>query len=336
MTNTELGRLDRVDLRAVWHSEAGDFTPWLAQEENLKLLGDAIGLDLELEAQEKGVGSFRADILCKDMATGHWVLVENQLERTDHGHLGQLITYAAGLQAVTVVWVANPFIEEHRAALDWLNAITNEEFNFFGLEVELWRIGGSQPAPKFNVVCKPNDWTRAVGVAVRNVDGGELSGVRLLQLEYWAALRDELVRHGGPIRPRKPLPQAWADFAVGRTGFSLNAFTNTKQPSIGVGLYIWDTPDNKAAFHKLREHRDSIERELGTQLEWQELPDAKSSMVQLIRQGADPARREQWPEQHKWLCEQLAAFHSAFAPRVRALDFGPNEPAPAPPNTEEA
>ena len=118
---TELGRLERADLRSAWVSESGEFTPWLAEEGNLALLGDAIGLELELEAREKEVGPFRADILCKDTATGHWVIVENQLERTDHTHLGQLLVYAAGLRAVTIVWIAQRFTEEHGSVLDWLD-----------------------------------------------------------------------------------------------------------------------------------------------------------------------------------------------------------------------
>lgn len=149
-----LGRLERIDLRNAWLSESSSFTPWLAESANMKLLGDAIGIELEVEAQEKDVGPFRADILCKDTATGHWVLIENQLERTDHTHLGQLMTYAAGLDAVTIVWLAQRFTEEHRAALDWLNRVTDERINFFGLEIELWRIGDSPMAPKFNVVSK--------------------------------------------------------------------------------------------------------------------------------------------------------------------------------------
>lgn len=158
-----LGRLTRVDLRNIWTSESSDFTPWLAREENLAVLGDALGIDLELEAQEKAVGPFRADILCKDIGTGAWVLVENQLERTDHSHLGQLLTYASGLEAVTIVWIAARFTEEHRSTLDWLNKITDESFRFFGLEVELWRIGDSPAAPKFNIVSKPNDWPPKTG-----------------------------------------------------------------------------------------------------------------------------------------------------------------------------
>ena len=151
----ELGELIKVPLREFWEGEASDFTPWLADEENIGLLGDTIGVELEVEAQERNVGPFRADILCKDISTDNWVLIENQLEPTDHTHLGQLLTYAAGLNAVTVVWIAESFTNEHRAALDWLNKITAEGFSFFGLEIELWRIGDSPIAPKFNVVSHP-------------------------------------------------------------------------------------------------------------------------------------------------------------------------------------
>jgi hypothetical protein len=156
----KLGRLEKVGLRDVWKTEAQHFTPWLAKEENLALLGDTIGLDLECEAVEKDVGPFRADILCKDTANDSWVLIENQVERTDHTHLGQLLTYAAGLKTVTIVWIAQRFTDEHRAALDWLNEVTGDEINFFGLEVELWRIGESSIAPKFNIVSKANEWTK--------------------------------------------------------------------------------------------------------------------------------------------------------------------------------
>ena len=144
MTKAPLGTMERVkDLRVVWDSEAGGFTPWLAREENLALLGDALNLELTLEGTEESVGSYRADIVCRDTLTEGLVLIENQLEQTDHRHLGQIFTYAAGLNAVTIVWIATRFNEEHRAALDWLNAITDESVNFFGIEIELWRIGGS-------------------------------------------------------------------------------------------------------------------------------------------------------------------------------------------------
>lgn len=159
----ELSRLEPVELRKIWPNETDDFTPWLAEEENLSLLADTLNMELELEAQEVNVGGFRADILCRDTEDNSRVLIENQLEETNHTHLGQILTYAAGLNAVTVVWIAQKFREEHRAALDWQNENTEEHLRFFGVEIELWKIGGSLPAPKFNIVSKPNptdeeDW----------------------------------------------------------------------------------------------------------------------------------------------------------------------------------
>ena len=201
-------------------------TPIAAQKRTFRhfAFGEALGIDLELEAQEKAVGPFRADILCKDIGTDHWVLIENQLERTDHSHLGQLLTYASGLEAVTVVWIAARFTEEHRATLDWLNKITNESFRFFGLEVELWRIGNSPAAPKFNIVSKPNDWSQSVAQAARAIDDAELSETRIAQREYWAALNPVLAAAGGPVSGnRKPQPQSWMAYGIGRSGFNLGA-----------------------------------------------------------------------------------------------------------------
>ena len=154
---------------------------------------------------------------------GTGVLIENQLERTDHTHLGQLITYAAGLRAVTIVWVANSFTEEHRATLDWMNNITDTRFNFFGLEVELWRIGESPLAPKFNVVSKPNDWSKTVA---EGASRPELNETQQLQLDFWTEFRTYAIEHAVSIKPIKPLPQTWMGLAVGRSGFRLAAIAS--------------------------------------------------------------------------------------------------------------
>ena len=204
------------------------------------MLGETLGLELELEAQEKAVGPFRADILCRDVGNDHWVLIENQLERTNHGHLGQLLTYASGLEAVTIVWVAAHFAEEHRATLDWLNKITDDSFRFFGLEVELWRIGNSLAAPKFNIVSKPNDWSHAVTQAARAIDEADLSETRVLQRNYWAALNTVLDVAGGPVAGnKKPQPQAWMSFPIGRSRFHLNAVMARPRNQSVPSSYRW-------------------------------------------------------------------------------------------------
>lgn len=309
-----LGKLTSVELRKVWESEAGNFTPWLAEDENLALLGQKIGLDdLELEAQEKNVGPFRADILAKDSTNGNWVLIENQLERTDHTHLGQLITYAAGLKAASIVWVADRFTEEHRAALDWLNEVTDERINFFGLEIELWRIGESQVAPKFNMVCKPNEWTKSPPF----VDKG-LSETGKLYLAYWTALR-EYLQSNSKIRMGKPHPNMWTTFPVGRSGFYLTVAISRLKEFVQVQLVIYG-PDHVAYFHLLREQETEIEAKLAVQMEWRELPDGKESHV---RQNFafDPSNVEDWPVQHETIRERLEAFREVFSPMVKELEL---------------
>ena len=319
MNETRLGKLEKINLKTVWDTEAQHFTPWLAQEDNLALLGETINLDLELEATEENVGPFRADILCKDTKDGSWVLIENQIGKTDHNHLGQLLTYAAGLNAVTIVWIAAPFTDEHRAALDWLNEITDEEFRFFGLEIELWRIGGSPAAPKFNIISKPNDWTKSVSRAATGLAEAALTETQRLQLEFWAALRGFMEDQPGKVKPTKALPQNWMTFAIGRTYFTLISFANTVDKRIGVYLQLWG-PDAKPYFHLLHVAKDDIETAFGQKLEWRELPEKKESQVALYRYNADPADKADWPNQHAWIRDTLETFHEVFRDRLRQLD----------------
>lgn len=318
MGDYSLGRLEKVDLREVWNSEADHFTPWLAREENLALLGEVLGLDLEHEATEQNVGPFRADIVCRDTVTNTWVLIENQLERTDHTHLGQLMTYAAGLNAVTIAWIAARFTDEHRAALDWLNEITSQDVNFFGLEVELWRIGHSDVAPKFNVVSKPNDWIKTA-TASRQAAARENSETELLHLEYWTVFREYLEDHGTVLRPRKPFPQYWYDFAIGRADFYLSALTGMRDGYIQVRIVLTG-PNAKAHYHLLAADANAIEQEFGETLLWNEGPDQKQSDVSLYRYEVDPTQRENWAEYHAWLHDKLERFYRVFEPRVRVLD----------------
>jgi len=156
---TEVGRLEPVDLRYIWKHEALEFTPWLAQ--NLDRLSDALNIPLDLEAVEHSVGPFSLDILATT-ADGAKVIIENQLEPSDHRHLGQCLTYAAGVGASVVVWVLPRLLPEHRSALDWLNEHTDEAIQFFGVEVSAVRIGQSLPAPMFAVEARPNDWQKQV------------------------------------------------------------------------------------------------------------------------------------------------------------------------------
>ncbi|NNH46248.1 DUF4268 domain-containing protein [Rhizobium laguerreae] len=330
MTAYDLGKLVRIELRDIWMSESSHFTPWLAREENLLTLGETLGLDLELEAQETAVGPFRADILCKDIGTNAWVLIENQLERTDHSHLGQLLTYASGLEAVTIVWIAARFTEEHRSTLDWLNRITDETFRFFGVEVELWRIGDSPAAPRFNIVSKPNNWNKLVTLAARAIDEAELTGTKALQLAYWSALGSVLTAKGGPLaRERKPQPQAWMSYSIGRSGFGVHAAMVRPKRQVRAELYI-SNADAKAFFYLLREQKSEIEAELGYLLDWDDLPDGRDTRISTPLSGIDLEDRADWPRQHDWLAARLNELYRVFVNRVKRLDASAWQPEDAP------
>lgn len=312
-----LGRLERIDLREIWRTEAQDFTPWLAKPDNLASLSEALGIELELEAQERTVGPFRADLLCKDTLDDSWVLIENQLERTDHAHLGQLLTYASGLKAVSIVWIAARFTDDHRAALDWLNQITDEKFRFFGLEVELWRIGDSPAAPKFNVISQPNAWSRSVGEAARRIESEDLSEIKIKQLRFWQLLAADLPA-GSQLKAQKALPQHWSVFTIGRSGFHLAGILNTREQRLGVELYI-SHRDAKAMYALLFAEREKIEAELGFSPLWMELPTRSASRIVYYFQ-ADPQDEQRWPEYRRWMIEHLHRFDRVFRRRIRSLN----------------
>lgn len=322
---TNLGRLESVDLRKAWKSEPGDFTPWLAQKENIRLLGEAIRMELEVEGQEKQVGPFRADILCRNTASPHeeWVLIENQLERTDHLHLGQLITYAAGLEAVTIVWVAARFTDEHRAALDWLNSITNEEFRFFALEIELWRIGDSPPAPKFNVVCEPNDWSKSVRIVAKE---GMTPGQQL-RLEFWGMFVEFLEQKGYQwTRIPQPQPVYCLMFGVGRGQFTIQTVASTwdwQQEAWGAEMRVElcvTGPSSKQYFAQLCTKRDIIERGLRETVEFLEYDNSQTCRI-AVRKSFDWQDKAGWSNCAEWLYEHLDSFQRVFRPIVAELDL---------------
>ena len=320
MNEHRLGRLQRVGLRTVWTSEPAEFTPWLAEPENLQILGDTLGLELEPGSVEKEIGSFRADIVCKDIGTDSSVLIENQLEQTDHDHLGKLLTYAAGLQAVTVVWLAQAFRDEHRAALDWLNEITHQDARFFGLEIELWQIGDSPVAPKFNIVSMPNDWSRSVARAARAKDDAGLSELQVMQRAYWTGLQDKLKAVGGLVSSNgKPRLRSWMAYGIGRSDFRLGAVMNTMEKFLRVELYI-SGEDANEHLSRLERNKEEIERKLGFTLKWSDQsPTARDRRIAHYLPDVDPVDESDWARQHEWLARHLNELHHAFVQHVKDL-----------------
>ena len=275
-----------------------------------------------INSQEQSVGPFKADILCKDTVTDKWVLIENQIERTDHTHLGQILTYGAGLEATTIVWIAKQFSEEHRAALDWLNEITDERFNFFGLEIELWRIDESKIAPKFNIVCKPNDWI--VGRSGTMTGGTGTTPDQQLKFDYWTAFVEYLSQQDSTLKVGKPAPWSFCQISIGRSGFSLLAYLNLKDNAITIGLYL-QGPNTMSHYGLLKQEKNAIEEEMGTQLNWDERSPTTRS-INISKNDVNIRDRLNWSDQHKWLYEQFEAFRTTFAKRVKNLDANDYQP----------
>ena len=317
----KLGALKHVELRTLWPAEAADFTPWLAREENIARLGEALGLELEVEHTEAAVGPYSADILARDSGSGDPVVIENQLGKTNHDHLGKAITYAAALGASTVVWIASNFTEEHRKAVDWLNDNGSGDVSFFGVRVELWQIDDSRPAVRFNVVARPADVSAKATVAV---GVSELTEVRKLQLEWWTAFRQALVDANAVPSARAPRPQYWYDVPLGKAGIHLSNIANTYDNKIGVRVYLSQRRGGEAALSQLQEWKNEIEAEIGQPLQWNPNPDNRDKIIALYR-DADLARRDKWPEYLSWMVDTTRRFRQAFGARLKVLNLNPEE-----------
>jgi len=309
-----LGRLKKVDIKSVWKTEFNHFTPWLAKEENINLLGEELKTDLEVVEMEKSVGPFRADILCKDTGTEKYVIIENQFSKTDHTHLGQIMTYASGLDAFTVIWIAESFTEEHRAALDWLNNITNENIEFFGIEIELFRIVDSAPAPKFNIISKPNTWSKSIKKSSTNI---QLTETKLLQEQYWQGLKDYVDTQKVSFRLQKALPQHWTNISIGKSNYKLCALANSRDKWIAVQLVVSgiDSLDN---FKRLRDtHEANSKENLSENIEWAEKDGGKEHHVNLIFENHNPLDKKIMKEQHQLLTEWIEKFYVYFKGKVK-------------------
>jgi Domain of unknown function (DUF4268) len=309
------GRLEKVDLREIWNSGASDFTAWLSHDENIGELGNVIGMELEVRAQDqKGVVSL-ADLLCKDILTDHYVLIGNQLERTDHAYLGQLIAHAAAMEAETVIWLARTFTEEHLATINWLNKITNKSTKFFGLEIEAYKIGDSLPAPVFNIVIKPEDWVRQ---EKKSTSTQKLTDHELLQLEYWKELKNFLEESNSFVRLLGTPPKSWFNGTIDRGKYFLSVAVNSLDSSLNISFTIIGEKA-RDDFDKLYEiaYKDSL-TEISKDLVWYAMQANVKSVVTL-KTYADFTVKSDWTNQFIWFKDHLERFDKYFRPKVSRI-----------------
>lgn len=303
-----LGKLEKINIREIWKNEATDFTKWLATEENLSALGDEIGIGISLIKTEAGVGAFSADILAEEENTGRKIVIENQLEQTDHDHFGKLFTYGSGHSASILIWVCREVRDEHRQAIDWLNERTDSNLNIFVIKMEVWKIGDSSPAPKFQIICSPNNWAKIMKDPV----GGKLSEINMLQLDFWTEFNEYLQEIGSKLKSRKPQPHHWYDITIEgipTTQACLSLTVSFAKKFIRCEFYIHD---NKDLYHKIYQHKADIEAELGYELIWDELPQAKASSTHIKKEILKVKDRKTWEGSHKWIVDTASKFSEVF------------------------
>ena len=303
---TKLSTLEEIrDLRQVWPHEASDFTPWLSEEENMALLSDAIGIDITVDERESDVGDFSVDIFASETGTGRKIIIENQLEDTNHDHLGKLITYASGKSAEVIVWLVRHAREEHRAAIEWLNNTTDNRIGFFLCEIKLYRIGNSNPAVKFEVVEKPNDWVKEVKM------NESVTETQQQRYDYWVAFQDYAFKNtqfAKNFNRRKPAFDHWLYFSIGSSACNIGVTQVQKRSVIGVEINIGD---DKELFKTLLGHKDAIETETGIKFDWKELPQRKASRI-VIENPVVFADRSSWESQFDWLIDTMLKMKKAF------------------------
>ena len=315
----DLGAIERVDLREVWPHEAQDFTPWLA--DNLDKLGEALGLDLELQSVEAAVGSFSLDVLAYDLGSNRPIIIENQLEVTNHDHLGKLLTYAAGYDAYAIIWLTREFRDEHRQALDWLNQRTDEDTQFFGVVVEAWRIDDSRPAPHFRVVAMPNNWQkRTVSVARESSARIESEQGKRYQ-EFYRPIVQAVAAELQFTGSRNSMPRRWLSFQTGVHGVRYGANFYQYSGTANVELAIWrsDKEWNERLFDLLLERKKQIETELVGDLEWERLDGFQSCRISAKQPASIDDDDDSLAHLQDWMVERLLAFKRVFTPHLQEL-----------------
>ncbi len=308
----KLGDLKNLPLKVKWNHEGNDFTPWLA--DNIQILGDALGVEIELIRREADVGEFSLDLLAKDIGTGGHIVIENQYNRTDHDHFGKLLAYAAGYDASIVVWISEEIRDEHRQTLEWLNQRTDNDTQFFGIIAELLQIDDSKLAFNLRIVESPNEWQKNTRRNVERVitpKGEKYRG-------FFQPLMDSLRKKYKFTGARKAQPNHWYYFASGTSGLKFE-LSFAKDRTVRVGLYIdhGDMESNKQLFDWLRESCSQIQADYEAELQWERLNDRRASRIAVYREGSIEDDEDTLSEISAWAIENLIKFKKVFKPYLK-------------------
>ena len=307
----KIGKLQEVEIRNLWHHEQYDFSAWLIKDDNIALLNEKLGLTLVDINTEAYVGAYRCDIVAVDETTGIKVIIENQLENSNHDHLGKIITYASGLDAKVIVWIVKEARDEHRSAIEWLNNNTSKDINFFLIELHAYKIGDSDPAPMFQIIEQPNDFIKE---SKSNKSADAMNKRQSERVEFWTIFNEHIINRGKPFNVRKATTDHWYDIAIGTSAAHISVTLINKESYVGVELYI---NSNKALFDKLYEDREDIEKQLGFKMDWQRLDSAKASRVLYRIEGLNFDDHSNYDSLIDEAIDKVIKMKSVFKDRVK-------------------
>ena len=293
----ELGKLEKIELREVWRHEALDFTRWLARKENIALLSKEIGIDIEVIETEMSVGRYNVDIYARDTESNKKIVIENQLENTNHDHLGKMLVYAAGLDADIAIWIVKDVNEEHRQAVEWLNDNSFEKINIFLVKVELWQIDNSPIAPKFQVVCEPNNWAKVL----KQQSKENVSDLELKQMEYWQGFVDYAKSKDKTYISQRPSIYNWYVIRIGSSDYKIKLVHSVNSDIMRCQLEIF----NDSIYKKLEQYRTEIDNKING-LEWEYLEDRKVNRISCNNSSKDNA------SSYVWLLDMVDRFKEVF------------------------
>lgn len=293
----ELGKLEKIELREVWRHEALDFTRWLAGKENIALLSKEIGIDIEVIETEMSVGRYNVDIYARDTESNKKIVIENQLENTNHDHLGKMLVYAAGLDADIAIWIVKDVNEEHRQAVEWLNDNSFEKINIFLVKVELWQIDNSPIAPKFQVICEPNNWAKVL----KQQSKENVSDLELKQMEYWQGFVDYAKSKDKTYISQRPSIYNWYVIRIGSSDYKIKLVHSVNSDMIRCQLEIF----NDEIYKKLEQYRAEIDNKING-LEWEYLEDRKVNRISCNNSSKDNA------SSYVWLLDMVDRFKEVF------------------------
>lgn len=310
----DIGKIEIVPIRQAFGHEAANFTVWM--EQNIDALSERIGIKLTVLERERSVGSFSLDLFCED-ENGDAVIIENQLERTDHDHLGKLLTYMINLEAKTAIWVATEVRPEHQRVIDWLNEATGANTSFYFVKVEAIRIGLSPYAPLFTVLSRPDEQTREIGEQKKEL--AERHGIRK---EFWTQLLERSRYKTDLGSSRSPTHDHWLSLATGRSGINFNYLILKDGAAIDMYIDVGDYERNKAIFDELFRNKEAIEAEFGDELEWRRLDDKRASrIVRVFKDQGSLRERENWDALQDTLIDAMIRFDSTLRKRIRKLNL---------------